>query len=98
MLDATDQLTTMAALKAGTLKWPDLTQPNNPLNPRGPNAGAVAVDDLWHATAMARGSFVYARSPLEVSYGIASILAGIQNQRKVARRRGIRRSCPQRCQ
>lgn len=81
-LDATNQAATLAALTAGTQSWPDLTQPYNPIYPKGAGAGAVAVDDLWHATVMARGSFVYARSPLEVAYGLANILAGIQNQRK----------------
>ncbi|MFO1412486.1 MAG: PilC/PilY family type IV pilus protein [Burkholderiales bacterium] len=81
-LDATQQPATLAALTAGTLSWPDLTQPYNPIYPKGAGAGAVAVDDLWHATVMSRGSFVYARSPIEVAYGLASILAGIQNQRK----------------
>ena len=81
-LDATNQGATMAAIKANTLKWPNLTQPNNPIYPRGAGAGAVAVDDLWHATLNARGTFVYAKSPADVSYGISRILAGIQNQRK----------------
>jgi hypothetical protein len=73
---------TYAAIRAGTKSWPDLTQPYNPIYPKGAAAGAVAVDDLWHATVMGRGTFVFARSPIEVSYGIASILSGIQNQRK----------------
>ncbi len=73
---------TMQGLRAGTLNWPDLTQPNNPTHPLGAGAGAVAVDDLWHATVMARGSFVSAKQPIEVAYGLANILAGIQNQRK----------------
>ncbi|MCC7039177.1 MAG: hypothetical protein IT516_02580 [Burkholderiales bacterium] len=77
-----NQLNTLLSIKSGGLEWPNLTSPNNPIYPRGAGAGAVAVDDLWHATVMSRGSFVFARSPLEVSYGLASILAGIQNQRK----------------
>jgi hypothetical protein len=81
-LDASNQPATMSALYAGTQSWPDLTQPNNPTHPLGNGVGAVAVDDLWHATAIARGSFVAAKSPIEVSYGLANILAGIQNQRK----------------
>lgn len=80
-LDATNQPATLAAIVAGTQQWPDLTNPNNPPKPLG-NPGAVAVDDLWHATVNSRGRFVYARSPLEVQYGLAAILAGIQNQRK----------------
>jgi type IV pilus assembly protein PilY1 len=47
-----------------------------------PNIGATAVDDLWHATVNARGKFVYAKTPLEVAYGLGSILAGISNNRK----------------
>jgi len=85
VLDATDsvhQTATLAAIKAGTTKWPDLTQPNNPTHPFGPAAGAVAVDDLWHATVMGRGTFVNAKSPPEVAQGLASILAGIQNGAK----------------
>ncbi|MCC7326109.1 MAG: hypothetical protein IT521_04825 [Burkholderiales bacterium] len=82
VLDATNQPATLSDIIAGTALWPNLTQPNNPIYPRGSAAGAVAVDDLWRATMMSRGSFVYARSPIEVSYGLANILAGIQNQRK----------------
>ena len=81
VLDAADQKATLAKITAGTASWPDLTNPNSPVNPKGNGAGAVAVDDLWHAAVMARGSFVYAKSPVEVSYGLAKILAGIQNQR-----------------
>lgn len=77
-----NQLNTLLSIKSGGLEWPNLTNPHDPIYPRGAGAGAVAVDDLWHATVMSRGSFVFARSPLEVSYGLASILAGIQNQRK----------------
>ncbi len=72
---------TMQACAQARSAWPDLTQPNNPTHPIGA-AGAVAVDDLWHATVMSRGSFVSAKSPIEVAYGLASILSGIQNQRK----------------
>jgi type IV pilus assembly protein PilY1 len=81
-LDASNQPATIAALKAGTATWPNMTRPENPIYPRGAAAGAVAVDDLWHATVNSRGAFVLAKSPVEVSYGLASILAGIQNQRK----------------
>jgi type IV pilus assembly protein PilY1 len=81
VLDATNQKATLAAIVGGTQSWPDLTNPWNPTHPLGNGVGAVAVDDLWHAAVMARGSFVYAKSPIEVSYGLANILAGIQNQR-----------------
>jgi len=83
-LDAINQSGTLANIIAGTKSWPNLTQPNDPIFPRGNDKvrGTVAIDDLWRATLMSRGSFVYARSPIEVSYGLANILAGIQNQRK----------------
>ena len=81
VLDAGKQKATLAAIIAGTQVWPNLTNPWNPIYPLGTGAGAVAVDDLWHATILGRGSFVYAKSPVEVSYGLANILAGIQNQR-----------------
>lgn len=88
MLDAVDQKATLSALTAGTKSWTETlnstlnaARPFSPQNPTG-NPGASAVDDLWHAAVNGRGKFVYARSPLEVSYGLASILAGIQNSRK----------------
>ena len=82
VLDAANQIPTLAAITAGTQSWTRTTpNPNQPTNPAG-NPGAAAVDDLWHATVNARGKFVYAKSPLEVAYGLAGILAGIQNQRK----------------
>ena len=81
-LDAANPANTLLDLFHGAETWPDLTQPNNPLQPKGNGAGAVAVDDLWHATVMSRGSFVSAKSPIEVAYGLGNILAGIQNQRK----------------
>ena len=84
VLDATNQTAAMAAVMAGTKNW-TATTPNPwvPTNPPGnPSGGPSAIDDLWHAAINSRGKFVYATSPLEVSYGIANILAGIQNQRK----------------
>jgi type IV pilus assembly protein PilY1 len=81
VLDASQRKATIAAITAKTQFWPDLTNPNSPVNPAA-NKGAAGVDDLWHATVNSRGQFVYAKSPIEVSYGLASILAGIQNQRK----------------
>jgi len=76
------QNATMAALFNGTLSWPDLTQPNHPTQPLGNGAGAVAVDDLWHATVNSRGRFVAAKNPTEVAQGLGSILAGVQNEQK----------------
>lgn len=81
VLDAVNQKTTLDAITAGSQVWTRTTpNPNQPTNPPG-NPGASAVDDLWHATVMARGQFVYARNPLEVATGLSSILNGIQNQR-----------------
>ncbi len=80
-LDAENQPATLANIVAGSVQWPDLTNPNMPPLPAG-NPGAVGIDDLWHATVNARGAFVYATSPLEVQYGLGAILAGISNQRK----------------
>ncbi|MEO8675059.1 MAG: PilC/PilY family type IV pilus protein [Casimicrobiaceae bacterium] len=77
------QAATVAAIKAGTQQWPDLTAPNNPQRPAG-NKGAVAVDDLWHAAVNARGIFVYAKSPVEVQLGLGRILGRIANNRKSA--------------
>ena len=76
-LDAGNQAATLSAISGGTEQWPDVTAPNNPPLPPS-NKGAVAVDDLWHAAVNARGTFVYAKSPLEVQYGLATILAGIR--------------------
>ena len=85
-LDVENQKATLDAMQppplpGANLQWPDLTSPNNPPLPAG-NKGAVGIDDLWHATVNARGSFVFATSPLEVQYGLGAILAGISNQRK----------------
>ena len=82
-LDAGNQPATMAALTRRHART-GRTSPNPTTRsmPTGGAAGAVAVDDLWHATAQSRGTFVFARSPIEVAYGLASILAGIQNQTK----------------
>jgi type IV pilus assembly protein PilY1 len=69
---------TLPLIYTGALNWPDLTNPNQPINP--PTAkGAAGVDDLWHATVNSRGMFVYAKSPVEVAYGLAAILNGITN-------------------
>ncbi|HYQ99998.1 MAG TPA: PilC/PilY family type IV pilus protein, partial [Casimicrobiaceae bacterium] len=84
-LDVDNQGATLAAMQPPptgvNLQWPDLTNPNMPQLPIG-NKGAVAIDDLWHATVNARGQYVFATSPLEVQYGLGAILAGISNQRK----------------
>ena len=85
ILDATNVAPTVAQIASGAQPW--FTAPNLPSPPNSPtfpasNKGATAVDDLWHATVNARGKFVYAKTPLEVAYGLGSILAGISNNRK----------------
>ena len=76
ILDASNPITTMSALTSGALNWPIPTPPNSPaVAPR-------AIDDLWHATVNGRGVFVYAKSPIEVSYGFGNIISGISNNRK----------------
>ncbi len=85
ILDASNAVPVTNNIASGAQKW--FTAPNIPSPPNNPNfpaanKGATAVDDLWHATVNARGSFVYAKDPLQVSYGLGHILAGIQNQEK----------------
>ncbi len=80
-LDGSTPKPVLDAIALGTKVWPRASPPNLPTTPPG-NPGAHAIDDLWHATFNARGQYVYARTPLEVSQGLASILSGIQNQRK----------------
>ena len=75
-LDATNVNPALAAVTAGTQNWPAPVPPNQPATP------TYAVDDLWHATVNSRGKFVFAKSPLEVAFGLGSILAGIQNNQK----------------
>ena len=85
ILDASNVSTVVQAIIAGTEPWftsPNLPSPPNQPNFPATNKGATAVDDLWHATVNARGKFVYAKTPLEVAYGLGSILAGISNNRK----------------
>ena len=85
ILDASNAVATTNSIAAGATKWFTATYPlapaNSPTNPPG-DRGAVAVDDLWHATVNSRGTFVYAKDPLQVSYGLGHILAGIQNETK----------------
>ena len=85
ILDASNVAPTVQAIATGAQPWftaPNLpSPPNKPLYPTT-NPGATAVDDLWHATVNSRGKFVYAKTPLEVAYGLGSILAGISNNRK----------------
>ncbi len=86
ILDASNAVAVTDSIAAGATKWfvaPNFLTPgpNSPTVPAG-SKGATAVDDLWHATVNSRGTFVYAKDPLQVSYGLGHILAGIQNQTK----------------
>ncbi len=85
LLDAKNNATVMNDIVTGTKRWftsPNFpTPPNNALYPTG-NPRAVAVDDLWHATVNARGKFVFAETPLEIAYGLGSIISGIGNSPK----------------
>ena len=86
ILDASNAPTVTDSIAAGATKWfvaPNTLTPTPalPTKPAG-NKGAVAVDDLWHATVNSRGTFVYAEDPLQVAQGLGTILAGIQNSEK----------------
>jgi type IV pilus assembly protein PilY1 len=86
ILDASNAPAVTDLIAAGTVKWfvaPNTLTPTPalPTTPAG-NKGATAVDDLWHATVNSRGTFVYAEDPLQVSQGLGTILAGIQNSEK----------------
>ncbi len=48
------------------------------------NRPATAIDDLWHAAVNGRGKFVFAETPIEVAYGLGSIISGIGNNRRPA--------------
>ena len=80
-LDSSNVKATVQAIHDTSLTWPVAAPPNNP-NIAGVLTPGVAIDDLWHATVNGRGAYVNAHSPIEVSYGLASILSGIANQRK----------------
>jgi type IV pilus assembly protein PilY1 len=85
ILDASNAVTVTNNIASGANKWfTGVNVPSPPNNPNFPagNKGATAVDDLWHATVNARGTFVYAKDPQTVSNGLGTILAGIQNQEK----------------
>ncbi|MFO1317207.1 MAG: PilC/PilY family type IV pilus protein [Burkholderiales bacterium] len=85
MLDGSRYVPVTTSIAAGTQEWftaPNYpAPPNNALFPAG-NPRAVAVDDLWHATVNGRGKFVFAETPIEIAYGLGSIISGILNGRK----------------
>ncbi len=85
ILDASNATGVTNSIASGATQWfTGVNWPNPPRSPTTPagNKGATAVDDLWHATVNARGQFVYAKDPIQVSYGLGHILAGIQNEPK----------------
>jgi len=82
LLDAVNRPTVEAAIAAGTKPWftaPDY--PNPPHNSPWPtnNRRATTADDLWHAAVNGRGKFAFAQTPIEVAYGLGSIISGIGN-------------------
>ncbi len=85
LLDASQPTAVMTSITSGPTNWflagNAPTPPNSPTTPAA-NAGATAVDDLWHATVNSRGRFVYANTPLDVARGLASIIARIGNNQK----------------
>ncbi len=86
LLDSSDVSGKTDQIAAGTANW--FTSPNYPRPPNSPNnpstgtKPATAIDDLWHATANSRGTFVYAETPIEVAYGLGKIISGIGNNPK----------------
>jgi len=85
LLDASQYVSVTNAIQAGTQQW--FTAPNYPAPPNNAlfpaaNPRAVAVDDLWHATVNGRGKFVFAETPIEIAYGLGSIISGIGNSPK----------------
>jgi type IV pilus assembly protein PilY1 len=58
------------ALIAGTKNWP---------NP-GDDAGAVNIDDLWHAAVNGRGQYFSATNPTSLAQSLSSTLAAIDSQ------------------
>ena len=63
----------------GTRNWPSSPKqpPNVDASGNVQDAGAEAVDDLWHAAVNGRGGFASADTPLELAKAIANILSQI---------------------
>ncbi|MEP7329924.1 MAG: PilC/PilY family type IV pilus protein [Betaproteobacteria bacterium] len=85
LLDANNRTAVENAIAAGTKNW--FTAPNYPAPPNNSpfpatNKRATTADDLWHATVNARGKFAFAQTPIEVAYGLGSIISGIGNNPK----------------
>ncbi len=85
LLDASNVVGVTNAIQAGTSNW--FTAPNYPAPPNNAlfpasNPRAVTADDLWHATVNSRGKFVFAETPIEIAYGLGSIISGVGNNRK----------------
>jgi type IV pilus assembly protein PilY1 len=81
LLDAANRPAVEAAI-AGGASW--FTAPNFPAPPNNSpwpatNVRATTADDLWHAAVNGRGKFAFAQTPLEVAYGLGSIISGIGN-------------------
>ena len=88
LLDSSDTDAKTDQIQAGGANW--FTAPNYPRPPNSPNVPvqvpatrpATAIDDLWHAAINARGTFVYADTPIEVAAGLGRIISGIGNNVK----------------
>ena len=97
LLDASRNRAVQKAIATGTQEWftaPNFpTPPNNALFPVT-NPRAVTVDDLWHAAVNGRGKFVFAETPIEVAYGLGSIISGIAQRPQGAGRGNVREPQP----
>jgi type IV pilus assembly protein PilY1 len=93
LLDAVNRASVESAIAAGTKPWFAVgtgsppynaypynfpSPPNNALAPQT-NRRATTADDLWHAAVNGRGKFAFAQTPIEVAYGLGSIISGIGN-------------------
>ncbi len=81
LLNAANRPAVEAAIAAGG-NW--FTAPNYPAPPNNSpwpttNVRATTADDLWHAAVNGRGKFAFAQTPIEVAYGLGSIISGIGN-------------------
>ncbi len=81
LLDAANRPAVEAAIAAGGSWFTSPNFPNPPNDSPWPttNRRATTADDLWHAAVNGRGKFAFAQTPIEVAYGLGSIISGIGN-------------------
>lgn len=81
LLNAANRNAVEAAIAAGGTWFTAPNYPSPPNNSPWPttNVRATTADDLWHAAVNGRGKFAFAQTPLEVAYGLGSIISGIGN-------------------